>query len=461
MKILFIFILTILSCGPLIGREKVFHLPELIDLGIKNAPNLLLLQEKENQHFAEVEKARAALKPNIHLVMGHLYQRDPNALSERINRELKSVQTETMSDYTGSNKTTNNIQIDENTFAVGVGFRQFVYASGLFSTRINFEKKRLQQIELEKSLTSEKVITTIIGLFYGAYFARQKISIRQNILTATSQSYNLITQKYRNGEVTEPKVMEAKIAHLEAELELQKERDSLDELLKGLAILTGLQSLSTNQIGKTCIQLPHHFPPEPIEKYLGHIRHNNLQIKKLNSAVHLAETAKSLVEKQDPLSPKALIFGSLEYIKDGSPDTDEMNWSFGGAFLMPLYDGHFSYHDQRKALSRVREARIGLTSYKKSLVKDIWNVYQELRQSEGQKRILKEKMNLAKLQAKMAATSYQNKLIPKVKLLQININTQRETLTYLAHTAKQISLLNELYQNSGLSIREQIRCGSY
>ena len=178
-----------------------FSLRQLIHKALLNAPELQILGEKEYQSNMEVQKTKSITKPNIDLVVGHMYQSEPDIITDRINRELKSVQTESLDDYAGSNKTTNKFQLDENSLIMGVAFRQFIYASGLFSIQVDLQRQQLEQTQFKRRIIEEHVIAKVIDLFFQIHFGQQKLKLLKDINDLANKTYNIIIQKHDSGQL--------------------------------------------------------------------------------------------------------------------------------------------------------------------------------------------------------------------------------------------------------------------
>lgn len=439
-------------------RALPLNLPELLKIALQHAPNIQALAEDEIQHFSDIEKAKAALKPNVHFSAGHIYQRDPNALTDRLNRELKSVQTESIDDYAGSNKTTTNIQLDENTFAAGFGFRQFIYASGLFSARIDFAKERLKKILLEKEVTRQTITATVLDLFFGIYFARQKLAILKTLEALNHKKLQVTQERRSTGDATQVDVMEDSIARQQAQLDINQEQNQMQAWVGFLQNITDLPNLTADQVGSPCLKLLPELDLQKIDTYLARIDQNNPEVKKLAAVIRLAETAHLMAQKTDTLSPKASIFGSFEYIKDGDTKNKDMNWSIGGAVIIPIFDGNFSFHEQRKTFSQVKQAKIALHASRSKLITEIRHLAREINYLNQEQTVLQQKQQLAKLKLTITQASFKNKLISENILLGATILAEKAKLTFWAHRAKQIKTLFELFRRSGISITEQLKC---
>ena len=423
-----------------------------------NAPELQILGEKEYQSNMEVQKTKSITKPNIDLVVGHMYQSEPDIITDRINRELKSVQTESLDDYAGSNKTTNKFQLDENSLIMGVAFRQFIYASGLFSIQVDLQRQQLEQTQFKRRIIEEQVIAKVIDLFFQIHFGQQKLKLLKDINDLANKTYNIIIQKHDSGQLHQTDLTRSHINKLETKQNLEKEEGTLSNYLQKLSYLTGIIDLKSENIMAPCFTFNFNQQQEKLQYFLANIDKTSIDIKRQAAIIKLAETNRRLVEKKDTLSPKAIVFGSLQYLKDGSPYTKEFNWSIGGALIMPLYDGARSYHSKKEAFSKEKEARITLTSFRQNLLMETQDIYKQLNILHSEKQILSLKNKLAQQELDRAIESQNLNIITMTELLMVQVSAKKATLAYISHMAKEYHVLYKLYQKSGLSFKEQIIC---
>lgn len=337
-----------------IDTNKVYDLPELIDIAERSHPETRIAWEQARAAADAVGISRSAYYPYLAASAAAGFQHTlaadgPNVFPADVDQETASLDLQwLLLDFGGRKAATTAAR--EKLMAANVAF----------------------------NATHQQIVFNVTRHFYSFNVARQKVTVAESSLQAAQTVGQAAQARFDNGLATKPEVLEAQQQTAQAEYELESARGDLSDAQVSLVQSLGIVPVTELQVADV---------PEKTDDFdesLDSLIERGLSqrpdlVAKL-AAVHAAEAG--VRGARAAYYPKVGLdtgvgWEKLDTSAYQSPQFDNSKpvYSAGISISLPIFDGFLRAHKLRAAKSQLKAAQDDLTNSRDTAVSQVWQAY--------------------------------------------------------------------------------------
>jgi outer membrane protein len=351
-----------------IDPQKIYALPELIDIAETHNPETRVVWERAKQQAAQLGIARSALYPL--LTASALLQQSRNRIlvgSAFYRQDLTIIQPTLSLFYT----------------ILDFGSRQ---------ASIEAAKANLLAADFLFNETHQQIIFQVTAAYYQLLSAQGQISAAEATLTNSRTVQDAVDARLKNGLATLPDLLEAQAAAAQAAYELENAH-GLERVAHGqLSEALGIAPTIPVQIRRLSDIAPPDALAEPVESAIQRALQQRPDLLAQLAQVRAAESG--IRRARSDYYPKVSFSGNLDYQYDHgyqqdnpSVNTRGETWLAQMSARWTLFDGRARYNRLDRARSEQRQAEAELTSRRDRISVEVWTAYSNvqtaLRQQES------------------------------------------------------------------------------
>jgi len=369
---------TELAHGDLTNRQKgaeveveanrVYDLPELIDLAERANPQTRIAWERAHQAAAAVGLSKSAYYPYLVASAGAGYERAFLPFPT-----LKQGPGPTDVKITGGGTLTADAAAENAT----LGVKWLLFDFGERKAVLTMAKESLMVANVGFNAVHQQIVFTVTRRFYELNTARQKVGVAESSVRAADTVTKSAQERFDHGLGTKPEVLQAEQQSAQAAYELEAARGELSDaqvaLVESLGILptTKLQVAEVSEkpfseySGDTLeelIQRALSQRPDLVAK-LADLRGRRAEVQKARAAYYpkIALGANAGWTELDVSAKNSSYFGGNGPV-----------YGAGISVELPLFDGFARREKLRTAESGLRAAEDELADSRDSVIREVW-----------------------------------------------------------------------------------------
>lgn len=351
-----------------IDPEKVYDLPELIDIAERTNPETRIAWERARQAAAAVGLSQSAYFPYLVASAGAGY-------------EHAFVPFPTLKQGPGSSDVSVTGGGTLATDAVGeraaLGVKWLLFDFGERKAVTTMAKEGLTMANVGFNAVHQQIVFTVTQRFYELNTARQKVAVTESSLRAADTVAQAAQARLDNGLATKPEVLQAQQQSAQAAFELEAARGALSDaqvaFVESLGILptTKLEiadvsekSFSENSADSLDDLLDRALSQRPdLVGKLANLRARQAGVRKARAAYYpkVSLGANAGWAEMDVSVKDSRYFGGNEPV-----------YGAGVAIELPIFDGFARRKKLRIAESELRAAEDELAHSRDSVIREVW-----------------------------------------------------------------------------------------
>src|SRR5436190_8211037 len=348
--------------------DKIYELPELIDIAERSNPDTRIAWERARQAASAVGLSQSAYFPYLVASAGAGYERAFLPFPS-----LKQGPGPTDVTITGGGTLTTEAAAERAT----LGLKWLLFDFGERKAVVTMAKENLMMANVGFNATHQEIVFTVTRRFYELNTARQKVQVAESSLGAAHTVAQSAQARFDHGLGTKPEVLQAEQQSAQTAFDLEAALGALSDaqvaFVESLGILptTKLQvagvsekPLSEHSVEtlEELIQRALSQRPDLVAK-LANIRARRAEVRKARAAYYpkVALNANAGWTELDVRAKSSPYFGGNDPV-----------YGAGISIELPLFDGFARRKKLRIAESELRGAEDELAHSRDSVIREVW-----------------------------------------------------------------------------------------
>jgi outer membrane protein len=342
-----------------IEPEKIYDLPELIDIAERSNPETRIAWEQARQAAKAVGLSQSAYYPYLAASAAASYQ-----------QEL-AVLTSVFPSHVGAE----NATLDMQWLLFDFGGRKAATTSA---------REQLMLANVSFNATHQQIVFNVTRRFYDFITIRQQVGVAESSLQAAQTVEQAAQSRFDNGLGTKPDLLQAEQQTAQADYDLESARGNLSDaqvaLVESLGIVPGIKLQIANVEGKPFMENPDDSLDELIGRALS--QRPDLVAKLAKVRAQQAEVQKAHAAYYPKISLDAGVgWEALQvnayddpYFGNSKPD-----YGIGLSISLPIFDGFLRANKLRIAESELHATESELANSRNAVVREVWKAYTDLK----------------------------------------------------------------------------------
>ena len=343
-----------------IDSDKVYDLPELIDIAERSHPETRVAWESARQAASSVGLSKSAYYPYLAASAAAGFAHGP---------------AQFLTEVVPGNEATEDALLTAEWLLFDFGERKAATAEA---------KEKLMMANVSFNATHQQIVFNVIQRFYDYNTARQKVAEAESSLHAADTVGQAAQARYDNGLATKTDLLQAQQQTAQSAYELDSARGDLSDAQVALVESLGIFPTTRLQVAE--------MPEKPITEHdedsLDDLIDRALSQRPDLVAV-LAKVRASQAEVKKARAdfyPKVSLdaaagWEKLDINAYNSPYTGNSKpvYGIGVAVELPIFDGFLRANKLRIAKSELRAAESELTDSRDAVVREVWKSYTDFK----------------------------------------------------------------------------------
>jgi outer membrane protein len=342
-----------------IDPEKIYDLPELIDIAERSNPDTRIAWEQARQAAKAIGLSQSAYYPYLAASAAASYQ-----------QEL-AVLTSVFPSHVGAE----NATLDMQWLLFDFGERKAATTSA---------REQLMLANVSFNATHQQIVFNVTRYFYDFITIRQQVGVAESSLQAAQTVEQAAQSRFDNGLGTKPDLLQAEQQTAQADYDLESARGNLSDaqvaLVESLGIVPSTKLQIANVDEKPFAENSDDSLDELIDRALS--QRPDLVAKLAKVRAEQAEVQKAHAAYYPKISLDAGVgWEALQvnayddpYFGNSKPD-----YGVGLSISLPIFDGFLRANKLRIAQSELRSAESGLANSRNAVVREVWKAYTDLK----------------------------------------------------------------------------------
>ncbi len=371
-----------------IDPNKVYDLPELIDIAQRSNPQTRVAWERARQTAAAVGLSQSEYFPQLAAEAGATYQRAflefPALVQGPAPKQVSIL---------GGGTLTLDVAAEDAALSV----KWLLFDFGERKAKVTAAKEHLVMANVGFNATHQQIVFTVTERFFLFNPARQKVDVAESSLQAAETIGQAAQARLDHGLTTKPELLQAQEQAAQAAFDLEAARGALSDaqvtLVESLGILPTTQLQVADVLGKpiadnlgesldTMLDRALSQRPDLVAK-LANVRARKADVKKARAAYYPKIVANAQAG-----------YANLSVATPGTPFVSGNEPIYGGgiSISLPIFEGFARHNKLRIAESELRAAESELESSRDTAVREVWQAHTDfttaLRKQESAARLL-------------------------------------------------------------------------
>jgi outer membrane protein len=351
-----------------IDPEKIYDLPELIDIAERANPQTRIAWERARQAAATVGLSQSAYYPYLAASAGAGYERAFVPFPA-----LKQGPGPTDVSITGGSTLTAEAAAER----AAIGLKWLLFDFGERKAVSTMAKEGLMAANVGFNAVHQQIVFTVTRRFYELNTARQKVAVAESAVRAADTVAQSARARLDNGLATKPEVLQAEQQSAQAAFDLEAACGALSDaqvaFVESLGILPTTKLRVAEVSEKPVLENSADSMNELIERSLSqrpdlvarlaHVRASQAGVKKARAAYYpkVSLGANAGWAELDVSVKSSRYFGGNEPVYGGSLSIE-----------LPLFDGFARRKKLNIAESELRAAEDELAHSRDSVIREVW-----------------------------------------------------------------------------------------
>ncbi len=342
-----------------IDPEKVYGLPELIDIAERSNPDTRIAWERARQAAKAVGLSQSAYYPYLAASAAAGYQ-----------QEL-AVLTSVFPSHAGAE----NATLDMKWLLFDFGGRKAATTSA---------REQLMMANVSFNAAHQQIVFNVTRRFYELVTARQKVEVAESSLQAAQTVGQAAQARFDNGLAKKPDVLQAEQQTAQADYDLESARGNLSDAQIALVESLGIVPSTKLRVADVAEKPFAENPDDSLDAMIGRAlsQRPDLVARLANLRAQQAEVQKARAAYYPKISLdasagwEALQVNAYDnpYIRNSKPD-----YGVGLAIDLPIFDGFARASKLRIAQSELRAAESELANSRNAVIREVWKAYTDLK----------------------------------------------------------------------------------
>jgi outer membrane protein TolC len=342
-----------------IDPQKVYALPELIDIAERSNPQTRVAWERARQAAKAVGLSESAYYPYLAASASAGYQRQLAALDSVFPANAAEEQAT-------------------------LGLQWLLFDFGERKAAVAATREQLMAANVGFNAVHQQIVFAVTKSFYDLNTARQRVGVAESALQAAQTVSDAAHARFEQGFARKPDVLQAEQQNAQATYDLEAARGALSDAQVALFERMGIAPVDQLQVAEVEERRFKVDPDESLDDLvkqalaqrpdlvaqLASLRAREADVRKARAAYYpKVSFAASVGESKLDLS----VYGS-PYFGNSKPD-----YSVGVAIDLPIFDGFVRANRLKIAESALRSAESELTASRNAAMREVWKAYTDLR----------------------------------------------------------------------------------
>jgi TolC family type I secretion outer membrane protein len=343
-----------------IDPEKIYDLPELIDIAERSHPQTRVAWESARQAAGAVGLSKSAYYPYLAASAAAGYEHGPAPF---------------LTEVVSGNETAEDAMLTAEWLLFDFGERKAATTEA---------REQLMMANVSFNATHQQIVFNVIQNFYAFNIAQQKVDVAESSLRAADTVGQAAQARYDNGLATKTDLLQAQQQTAQADYDLVSARGDLSDAQVALVESLGIFPTTRLQVAK----MPEKSITENDEDSLDDLIDRALSQRPDLVAV-LAKVRASQAEVKKARAdfyPKVSLDAAVgwqkldvnaydsSYVGNSKPE-----YGIGVAVELPIFDGFLRVNKLRIAKSELRSAESQLTDSRDAVVREVWKAYTDFK----------------------------------------------------------------------------------
>ncbi len=356
------------SASPGIDPQKVYDLPELIDIAERTNPQTKIAWERARQAAEAVGLSRSTYFPYLAASASATYESAFLPFPELKQGPGPSEVTVSAGGTLAINSALERAAMDMKWLLFDFGERKAAATAA---------KEKLMMANVGFNAVHQEIVFEVTRRFYELNTARQKVEVAESSMSSAETVAQAAHAQFENGLGTHPEVLQAEQQSAQAEFELEAARGALSDAQ--VAFVNSLGILPTTKLQVASVP-DKSFPPDVAESL------DELMYRALSQRPDLVAKLANLHAKQAEVKgaraayyPKIALDAHAGWaeldasVKDsGFFGGNEPVYGGGVSIELPVFDGFARRKKLNIAESELRSAEEELADSRDSVVREVW-----------------------------------------------------------------------------------------
>jgi outer membrane protein len=356
-----------------VATNKVYDLPELIDIAQRSNPRTRIAWEHARQAATAIGLSRSAYYPDLaaSAIAGyeHAFLEFPTLEQGPAPKQVSILAGGTL-------------PLDVAAESAALSVKWLLYDFGARKAEVNEAKEHLVMANVGFNATHQQIAFQVTERFYQFNTARQKVEVAESSLQAAETIGRAAQARLDHGLTVKPEVLQAQEQAAQAAFELESARGALSDaqvaLVDSLGILPTTQLQVANVLEKPITNNPGESLDEMLDRALA--QRPDLVAKLANVRARRADTQKARAAYYPKIVADA--HAGWAQLDVRAPDAgtpfvggNDPVWGGGIAIEVPIFEGFARRNKLRLAESELRAAENELTESRDTAIREVWKAY--------------------------------------------------------------------------------------
>lgn len=398
------------------NEKDSYDLEEILRLARETSGYIRIARLKMQEKDSDLKVTKSLSMPRVIGTLGYLYQKNPNILTDVVNREMRGVRNPPDSENPEQMRTKSSVEFDKNATLVSLGFAQVVYSGGLFKHQTDLKEAQREESEADFKKEAINIEEQIRNAYFGLLLMQEKVKLLDAKKSAIDSRMVAMKKAREALTVSEFKVAELEISQLKSSQEIliaQREEENMRGLLNA-----ALNRPLNAQLFPKPLAIDLSESLEDTEHYFQMALHRHPELKKSMALIDSASAFQKITRAKGLFSPTAAVFGSMDHVQGVGDSGNAVNWSLGFGVVFPLFDGGQSYAEFEKATVLSTQARIAYEEIERKLSLEIKETLSKITQATLENQLAHKSLVIAEkrlIEAEKAAAQEQIPLFSVVE----------------------------------------------
>lgn len=342
-----------------VDPNKVYTLPELIDLAERSNPETRVAWERARQAAQSVGLNESAYYPYL-----------AASASAAWEHELGVLTTVFPANADAEN--------------AGLDLKWLLFDFGGRRATVEVAREKLKAANVGFNATHQQIVFAVTKSFYGFNTAREQVGVAQSALEAAQTVNDAAQARFTNGLATRPDVLQAEQQLAQARYDLEAAQGNLSDARIALVESLGVAEPADLRVAEVPVT---NFAGDPEERLDDLVQRALSQRPDLVAKLAKLRAFQAEVrEAHSAYYPKISFEGSagwerLDVNAYNSPyvGNDKPVYGVGVAIDLPIFDGFLRRNKLRVAESGAAETESELAASRDAAVREVWKAYTDLK----------------------------------------------------------------------------------
>ena len=339
-----------------IDPDKVYALPELIDIAERSHPQTRVAWESARQAAGALGLAKSAYYPYLAASAAAGFQHG-----------VAPFLTEVVS----GNEEAENATLSAEWLLFDFGERKAATIEA---------REKLMMANVSFNATHQQIVFNVIQQFYGYNVAREKVAVTESSLRAADTVGQAAQARFDNGLATKTDLLQAQQQTAQAAYELDSARGDLSDAQVALVGSLGILPTTRLQVEEIVEKTFTEDNKDSLDDLIDRALSQRPELVAVLAKVRAGQA--EIKRARADFYPKISLEGSAGWQKldinaYDSPyvGNSKPAYGIGIAIDLPLFDGFLRVHKLRIAQSELRSAESELTDSRDTVVREVWKAY--------------------------------------------------------------------------------------